>query len=62
MEQRTRVGVECPVCHWRNFYEMEVDESLLKSPVAAEIRGHLEDWVASRCPDHLEPYLKVTKN
>ena len=62
MEQRTQVGVECPVCHWRNFFEMEIDERFLKSPLAGEIKGHLEAWVASRCPDHLGPFLKVSKN
>jgi len=62
MEQRTQVGVECPQCHWRQFMEIEVDSRLLKSPFAAEIRHHLEEWVKSRCPDHLGPIMEMTKN
>jgi hypothetical protein len=41
---------------------MEIDERFLKSPIAGQIKGHLEAWVASRCPDHLGPFLKVSKN
>lgn len=62
MEQRTQVGVECPQCHWRQFMEIEVDSQLLKSPVALEIRHHLEEWVKSRCPDHLGPIMEISKN
>ena len=62
MEQRAQVPVECPNCHWRHFLEIEIDEDFLKSPVAREIQGHLEAWLASRCPDHLGPILKLSKN
>jgi hypothetical protein len=62
VEQRTQVGVECPQCHWRQFMEIEVDSQLLKSPLALEIRHHLEEWVKSRCPDHLGALLEFSKN
>jgi hypothetical protein len=62
MEERTRVGIECPVCHRQQFLELEVDSGLLKSPMAEEIRKHLLDWVVSRCPDHLGPIAKLSKN
>lgn len=62
MEQRAQVGVECPRCHWRQFLEVNVEESLLKSPYAQEIQQHLEEWLASRCPDHLGPILEVSGN
>lgn len=63
MEQRVQVGVECPQCHWRHFLEVEIhDDRLLKSPLAGEIKAHLEAWVASRCPDHLGPILEQSKN
>jgi hypothetical protein len=28
----------------------------------AELRKHLEAWIASRCPDHLGPILETSKN
>jgi hypothetical protein len=62
MEQRTQVGVECPKCHWRQFMEIEVDERLLNSPLAADIRHHLEEWMRSRCPNHLGELLKMSRN
>jgi hypothetical protein len=42
--------------------EIEVDPQLLKSPLALEIRHHLEEWVKSRCPDHLDALLELSKN
>ena len=62
MEQRTQVGVECPQCHRRQLMEIEVDSSLLQSPVAREIQAHLEAWTASRCPDHLNVIAEMSKN
>ena len=62
MEQRTQVNIQCPLCHGRQFLEIEVEEKLLKSPLAREIQGHLEAWLASRCPDHLGAILNVSKN
>ncbi len=62
MEQRVRVGVECPACHWKQFVDAEIDVSLLKSPIYQEIKGHLEAWVRSHCPDHLNAIANMSKN
>jgi hypothetical protein len=62
VEHRTQVGVECPQCHWRQFMEIEVDEGIMNTPLAAEIRSQLEAWMASRCPDHLGAFMKLSKN
>lgn len=62
MEERTHVGIECPVCCCQQFLEIEVDSGLLKSPMAEEIRKHLLDWVVSRCPDHLGPIVRTSRN
>jgi hypothetical protein len=56
------VGVECPLCHWKHFLEIDADDSLLKSPAAREIQAHLQAWVASRCPDHLGAIAQMSKN
>ena len=62
MEQRTQVGVQCPKCQWRQFMELEVDPRLMDSPLALEIQTHLEEWMLSRCPDHLGEFLKTGRN
>ena len=62
MEQRAQVGVECPKCQRRQFMEVEIDTRLMTSPLAREIRGHLEEWMLSRCPDHLGDILNLSKN
>jgi len=62
VEQRTQVGIQCPQCHRKQFMEIEVDNLLLKSPVAREIQAHLEAWVASKCPDHLNVIAEMSKN
>jgi hypothetical protein len=33
--------------------EIEIDARLLNSPLAQEIQAHLQEWMLSRCPDHL---------
>ena len=62
MEQRAQVGVQCPRCQRRQFMEVEVDPLLMNSPLAREIQAHLEEWMLSRCPDHLGEFLKTSKN
>jgi hypothetical protein len=42
--------------------EVEVDPLLMNSPFAQEIHAYLEEWVLSRCPDHLGEFLKTSKN
>jgi hypothetical protein len=41
---------------------VELDDALLNSPVAKEIQSHLENWIASRCPDHLGAIGEMNKN
>ena len=60
MQQRAQIPVQCPVCSWRHFVEAEVEEQDLK--IGAELRKHLEAWIATRCPDHLGPIMEVSKN
>jgi len=62
MEQRTQVGVACPKCQWRQFIEVEIDPRLMKSPLAGQIQVYLEEWMLYHCPDHLEEFLKASKN
>ncbi len=62
MEHRGQIKIECPQCHWQHFLEINLDKPLPGSPFAKEIRAHLEAWLASRCPDHLGPILKYSKN
>lgn len=62
MEQRAQVGVECPKCHRRQFMEVEIDKQLLESPLARDIQAHLEEWLLSRCPDHLGEFLNLSRN
>ena len=42
--------------------EVEIDPRLMNSPLAREIQAHLEEWMLSRCPDHLGELLKASKN
>ena len=60
MQQLAQVPVQCPVCNWRHFMQMEVEERDLAA--GTELRKHLEAWIASRCPDHLGPIMEMTKN
>ena len=62
MEQRAQVGIDCPKCQRRQFMEIEIDPEIANSPLAREVQRHLEEWLLSRCPDHLGEFLKGTKN
>jgi hypothetical protein len=42
--------------------EVEIDPQIINSPLAKEIEGHLQEWVLSRCPDHLGKFLKSSRN
>ena len=42
--------------------EVEIEEQLLNSALYKEIKGHLEEWLKSRCPDHLGEIVKLSKN
>ncbi len=60
MEHRAQVPVQCPVCNWRHFLEVQVEDS--DKVAGGELRKHLEAWIATRCPDHLGPILEMSKN
>jgi hypothetical protein len=62
MEHRAQVGVECPQCHWRHFVEVNLDKSVADSPYGREIQALIQEWLRSRCPDHLGTFLKYSKN
>jgi len=62
MEQRAQVGIDCPRCQRRQFMEIEVDPQFANTPMALEIQKHLEEWMLSRCPDHLGEFLRTSKN
>jgi hypothetical protein len=62
LEHRAQVGVECPQCHWKHFLEVEVDAGMIKSPLYKEIQKELEEWIRSRCPDHLGLIARLSKN
>jgi hypothetical protein len=42
--------------------EVEIDPQFASTPLGLEIQMHLEEWMLSRCPDHLGEFLKSTKN
>lgn len=42
--------------------EIEIDPEIANSPLAREIQAHLEEWMLSRCPDHLGPIVNLSKN
>jgi len=41
---------------------MEIEAEVGDVAAGAELRKHLEAWIASRCPDHLGPILQMSKN
>ena len=61
-EYRAWVGVECPRCRQGQFFDLQIEQPLVNAPAAIEIRRQLEAWLASRCPNHLGPILKYSKN
>jgi len=42
--------------------ELGLDKAILDSPVAREIQRELQEWLRSRCPDHLGALLEKMKN
>ena len=56
------MGVECPQCHWRQFIELSLDQAIMDTPVAREIQRQLQEWLRSRCPDHLGAIMETMKN
>ena len=42
--------------------ELSLDESIMNTPVAREIQHELQEWLRSRCPDHLGAIMEKMKN
>ncbi|MGH9406400.1 MAG: hypothetical protein ACRD3D_11265 [Terriglobia bacterium] len=59
---RAKVGIECPLCHWKQLIEVQLEQPQINHPLAMEIRRHLEAWMGSRCPDHLNAISGLSKN
>ena len=59
---RVQIGVECPLCHWKQLIDVPLEKLQMNHPLALEMRRHLEAWMASRCPDHLNAVSMLSKN
>jgi hypothetical protein len=42
--------------------ELGLDQAIMDSPVAGEIQRQLQEWLGSRCPDHLGAIMEKMKN
>ena len=42
--------------------ELGLDTAIMDSPAAREIQRQLEEWLRSRCPDHLGAMMEKMKN
>ena len=42
--------------------EVEIDQKLIQSPLYKKIQLELEEWMRSRCPDHLGVIAGLSKN
>jgi hypothetical protein len=42
--------------------ELNLDQDITDSPVAREIQHELQEWLRSRCPDHLGAIMEKMKN
>jgi hypothetical protein len=62
VQHRAQLPVQCPVCHWRQFIEVSLDKSLLDTPYGREMQQHIQEWLRSRCPEHLGPIMETLKN
>ncbi len=62
VQHRAQLPVQCPVCNWKHFIEVNLDKSLLDSPYGKEMQQHIQEWLRSRCPEHLGPIMETTRN
>jgi DNA-directed RNA polymerase subunit RPC12/RpoP len=62
VQHRAQLGVECPQCHWRHFVEVNLDGALADGSCGREIQAAIQEWLRSRCPDHLWTFLELSKN
>jgi hypothetical protein len=60
VDHRAHVPVECPICHWKYFQEVGIED--FSAVAGVEVRQHLEAWLASRCPQHFGPFMEISKN
>ncbi len=42
--------------------ELGLDQAILDTPAAREIQRELQEWLRSRCPDHLGAIMEKMKN
>jgi len=42
--------------------ELGFEEAIMDSPAAREIQRQLQEWLRSRCPDHLGAIMEKMKN
>jgi hypothetical protein len=42
--------------------ELNLDQGIMDTPVAREIQRQLQEWLRSRCPDHLGAIMEKMKN
>jgi hypothetical protein len=42
--------------------ELGFDQSIMETPEAREIQHQLQEWLRSRCPDHLGEIMEKMKN
>ena len=42
--------------------ELSLDQAIMDSPMAKEIQHQLQEWLRSRCPDHLGPIMEKMRN
>ena len=42
--------------------ELSLDQAIMDSPAAQEIQRQLQEWLRSRCPDHLGAIMEKMKN
>lgn len=42
--------------------ELSLDQKIMDSPMARQIQHELQEWLRSRCPDHLGAIMDKMKN
>jgi hypothetical protein len=42
--------------------ELSLDQAIMDSPMTREIQRQLQEWLRSRCPDHLGAIMEKMKN
>jgi hypothetical protein len=42
--------------------ELGFDQAIMDTPLAREIQRQLQEWLRSRCPDHLGAIMETMKN